>query len=453
MANELHERVQRVLQKAKIVVARLSDFDIEEVSLVDRPANKRPFIIRKREDVPMASKKAVSILKGLATPMETLATVVAKLDEGVNAEQLAALQDRARALATDLRDLVPETTGDAPKATVQLTETATKALEDLTALAEKLKAGELSEEDFAAAQKQIASIAETLGALGEKLSAAADAPAVSGTEPTEPAAPAVEPAAEPAAEPVVEPAAATEPVAEPVVETPAAVEAMKPAEIVTVSEELAAMAETMVLSNMTQEAAVALQKRFDDTFLRGGVTIDTGDMETLEKVVAMLAKIMGTDKAAVAKRAEAVKGAFGEIAAELRDIAKSVQGAEKAATAVFKRAAGLQLAVAHLAKNLDPAQPAEAVPGAAFVDVAAIVASVTKEIAEVHVKPLAKRVADLEAKNKTLTDENGQLREQVKKFDNVPAGSRASTPGGAEGTSVADTSDLFPMNYNAERMS
>jgi len=471
MATQLRERVQRALQKAKVVVARLSDFDIEEVSLVDRPANKRPFIIRKREDALMARNNSVSILKGLASPLEVLATVVTKLDAGVNAEQLAALQDRARGLASDLRDLVPGATGETPKATVLLTEIATKALEDLTGLAEKLKGGTLPEEELAALEKQIASIAESLSALGEKVAAVqaagADdgAAAPTGTESTEP--PATEPAAEPAADPAPagEPAADPAPAGEPAVSEPAAEPTASAAplppldvsEVLTVSEELAGMVDAMTGGAMTQEAAVALQKRFDDTFLRGGVTIDTGDMETLEKVVAMLAKIMGTDKSAVEKRAEVVKAALTEIAADLRDIGHSVKGAEKVATAVFKRAAGLQLAVAHLAKNLDPAQPAQPAP-AAGVDVAAITAAVTAAVAkdfdEKFVIPLSKRVADLEVKNKNLVDENADLRAKVQKFDNAPAGSRASTPAGnSQIDDAADTSTLFPMNYNAERMS
>ena len=461
MATQLRERVQRALQKAKVVVARLSDFDIEEVSLVDRPANKRPFIIRKREDALMARNNSVSILKGLASPLEVLATVVTKLDAGVNAEQLAALQDRARGLASDLRDLVPGATGETPKATVLLTEIATKALEDLTGLAEKLKGGTLPEEELAALEKQIASIAESLSALGEKVAAVqaagADdgAAAPTGTESTEP------PATEPAAEPAADPAPAGEPaVSEPAAEPTASAAPLPPldvSEVLTVSEELAGMVDAMTGGAMTQEAAVALQKRFDDTFLRGGVTIDTGDMETLEKVVAMLAKIMGTDKSAVEKRAEVVKAALTEIAADLRDIGHSVKGAEKVATAVFKRAAGLQLAVAHLAKNLDPAQPAQPAP-AAGVDVAAITAAVTAAVAkdfdEKFVIPLSKRVADLEVKNKNLVDENADLRAKVQKFDNAPAGSRASTPAGnSQIDDAADTSTLFPMNYNAERMS
>jgi hypothetical protein len=486
MATELSARVQRALRKAKTVIARLSDFDIEEVSLVDRPANKRPFIVRKREDAPMTSKKAVTVLKGLATPMETLATVVAKLDEGVNAEQLASLQDKARALAAELRELVPDAAGAAPTETVKLTESATSALEQLTEVADKLKAGEVSDEDLAAAKKTIADVAETLGALGEKLSASAEgegdgAAAPAGDPPTDAgegegssdegsedggssegegdaSGSEGEGSADESGDGEGEGASEGTPAGDPPAEgesAQASAEPMKPEEVVEVSEELAQAAELIATETMTQEAAVELQKRFDDTFLRGGVTIDTGDMEVLEKVVAMIAKVMEGGKTDLAKRAEVFKAAFNEIGTELRDIAKSVKGAETVATAVFKRAAGLKMAVSHLAKNLDAAQPAQAASG---VDVAAIVkeqvTAQLNELTETQVKPLAKRVGDLEAENKKLKSENETLRSEIKKNEGTPATARASTPSGEAGESGGGAgADLFPMNYNAETMS
>ena len=59
-------------------VNRLSDFEIEEVSLVDRPANKRPFLVRKNEGDIMKITKAqfAKLVESLSNPLQSLATLV-----------------------------------------------------------------------------------------------------------------------------------------------------------------------------------------------------------------------------------------------------------------------------------------------------------------------------------------------------------------------------------------
>ncbi|HQG04424.1 MAG TPA: hypothetical protein PK838_08920 [Thermoleophilia bacterium] len=138
-------------------IHRLLDIVVEEVSLVDRAANKHRFLIVKRSD-----------------PMEENHADKAKIPDGEAAK--TAKQTPPENPVSEAGDTAPEDTGAPPNGS--MLEAAVAALERLTETVETLSA--LADGD---ARLQIGEIAAELRALADRLVESADAEAVPPPEP------------------------------------------------------------------------------------------------------------------------------------------------------------------------------------------------------------------------------------------------------------------------------
>lgn len=429
-------------------------------------------------------------LKVLSKSLEQTTQMVATLKDGADSEKFSSLQDEASAMSSQLLSVMSPL-GTATEVKVEIDETekqaaidaegdtktltiATEALERLTSVVDTLKSDkEMEAPEFQQVVKEVISIASKLAAVGERYpeptskgvgnnvartsrsiedaikrlqgistrlesekltdkqfaKAVADVARVTGK-----------------LEGVVGKVNKGEDLTDDDVDNKPATKPELPKfeDVAKKTNEISEAVEALAKGDITKASLDEVLKRFDDTMLRGGVMLDTGDLEILRKVVEALASVMSTEdiEKSIAE-GEAISREFCKtVAAGTKELGK-VDAQDKVA-AVLKTAsvykAVLQGINETVVAKLDEQRAKQPEIDATAALEAKLEAKIQAAVSKVEEK--------MNGEITKLTTENKDLRAEIGKRDSEP-NQRASTPEPGAGADDVDQSKLFPMNYNA----
>ncbi len=414
---------------------RLTDIETEEVSLVDKGANKRKFAVIKRdlEAIKMSRGPEMfeDINKADATTVATVESATTSTTSVVDEKASAILESMTTGLEqlASLTELVKAHVEKAEAVTPEAVQTWQTAMTDVTAWAEKtMKAHFITKSE---------PVAETVVVPVET--------------------PAEEKPAEIVAAPEAEVAKTETPAEEPVVtKTPAEILA----DVQTTILDLASTVPTV----STVKAALA---KMDGLYVSGGLYVDAYDIEALAKVCNALCDAMcdpnAEDSAAMKKAADKI---LGEISKRTATVVKRVTKSTTTNEADGKELKIVALMLKALENGLDATEEVTPViaPAAAVVtqtvtvDPAAtqklVDEAVTKAIAaavpaavNTAVVELNKKNAELEAQVATLKTEKAEVNKKL-----TAAMSETQTRGSSPETVVKNEpgASMFPMDYNAK---
>lgn len=413
---------------------RLTDIDTNEVSLVDRAANKRKWIVTKN-----AAGVYTKMFETIDKTGETDMSKIAKGEtSNVSTETVVELLN---GLSIGLTKMA------------ELTEQVKTFTEAQAAVVEKGEA--CAQPPIREWGTAIETVTKSLSDLFVSCPALGPAVVVKSTE--ELAAEATAKATDDAAKVAAEKAAAEKTATD----EAARIVAEKAAEVANAQEKIVAVrtAVTEIANELTTlskseiitlEGIKAVVQKMDGVYVSGGLMIDTYDIAALSKLCNAICTVMAED--APASMAKSASLTLAEAASRVAGIAKKLE-TDSITDGEGKKLKVVELMLDTVTKSLAPAAPAvvEAVVAATKEPEVkkSDIADLESKFAAMLDAAVTKAIEPLKTENEKLKTEKATLAARLEKAE-TETPSRTSSSEPAVVTSV-DESKLFPLNYNADK--